>query len=85
MLVSQLNGIKLLLEPLDVFLFRHFHLLEDLLLSVQLSVEVLGPGNRLIHLVLEFHVLLLKDLNLTIGGVELYFTVFEGKYLVFEL
>ena len=85
MLVSQLNGVKLLLEPLNVFLFRHFHLLEDFFLSVQLTVEILGPGDRLIDLVLEFHVLLLKYLNLAISRVELDFTVFKRKYLVFEL
>ena len=85
MLVSQLNGIKLLLKPLNVFLFGHFHLLEDFFLSVQLTVEVFRPGDRLIDLVLEFHVLLLKYLNLAIGRVELDFTVFKRKYLVFEL
>ena len=54
-------------------------------MSVELTVEIFGPGDRLIDLVLEFHVLLLKYLNLAIGRVELDFTVFKRKYLVFEL
>jgi len=65
-LVTLLNGVQLLLELVDVFLFSHLHLLQDLLLRVKLAVQVLRLRDRLVHLVLELDVLLLKDLNLTV-------------------
>jgi hypothetical protein len=66
MLVPQLNSIQLLLEPLDVFFLCHLHLLQDFFLRVELSVEIFSTGYGFIYLMLELHVLLLKDLNLTI-------------------
>ena len=85
MLIAQLDRVKLFLEALDVFLLGHLHLLEDLLLRIEFSVEVFGSGDRLVHLVLELHVLLLKDLNLAIGRVKFDFAVLEEQHLVFEL
>lgn len=84
MLVSQFDRVKLLLETADVLFLGHFHLLQDLLLSVELSVEVLCPGNRLVDLVLELKVLLLQDLNLPVGRVQLNLSVLQGQDLIFE-
>ena len=85
MLVPLLDRVKLLLELGDVLLLRHFHLLEDLLLRVELAIKIFGLRDSLVDLVLELQVLLLKDLNLAIGGVQLDLVVFQGKDLVFEL
>ena len=84
MLIAQLNCVQLLLEALDVLLLGHLHLLEDFLLRVEFSVQVFGPRDRLIDLVLELHVLLLQDLNLAIGRVEFDLAVLEEKHLVLE-
>ena len=84
-LIAQLDCVKLFLEALDVLFFGHFHLLEDLFLRVEFSVQVFGPRDRLIDLVLEFHVLLLQDLNLAIGRVEFDLAVLEEEHLVLEL
>ena len=84
-LVTLLNRVELFLELVDVLLLGHLHLLEDLFLSVQLTVEVLGLGDRLVHLVLELQVLLLQQLDLPIGRVYLDFGVFKRQGLIFEL
>ena len=84
-LVSELNSVKLLLQPLNVLLFCHFHLLEDFLLRVKFTVEVLSAGYCFVDLMLEFQVLFLEDLNLTVCGIKLDFGVFEGQDLIFEL
>ena len=85
MLVSLLNRVKLLLQLRDVLLLRHFHLLEDFFLRVELTIQIFGLRDSLVDLVLELEVLLLKDLNLAICGVQLDLVVFQGKNLVFEL
>ena len=85
MLIAQLNCVQLLLEALDVLLLGRLHLLEDLLLRVEFSVQVFGSRDRLIDLVLELHVLLLQNLNLAIGRVEFYLAVLEEEHLVLEL
>lgn len=84
MLVSLLDRLEVLLELFDVLLFSHLHLSQDLLLRRQLTVEVLGPGDCIVDLVLEFEVLLLENLDLTVGRVELDLIVFECKHLVFK-
>jgi hypothetical protein len=58
-------------------------LLQDLFLSVELTVEVLGAGHSLVDLVLELEVLLLQDLNLAVGRVELDLAVLQSQDLVF--
>ena len=84
-LIAQLDCVQFFLEALDVLLLGHLHLLEDLLLRVEFSVQIFGPRDRLINLVLELHVLLLQDLNLAIGRVEFDLAVLEEKHLVLEL
>ena len=67
MLISLLYSVKLLLQLRDILFLGHFHLFEDFFLGIKLSIQILCLSNRLIDLVLEFEVLLLKDLDLTIG------------------
>ena len=66
-LVALLNGVELLFKLLDVFFLRHFHLLEDLFLRVQLTIQGLSSCDSVVDLMLELEVLLLQDLDLTIG------------------
>ena len=84
-LVSELDSVKLLLQPLNVLLLGHFHLLEDFFLRVKFTVEVLSSGNCFVDLMLEFQVLFLEDLNLTVCGIQLDLGVFEGEDLILEL
>lgn len=84
-LVALLDCVELLFELADILLLGHLHLLQNLLLRVQLAVQVLSLRHRLIDLVLELQVLLLKDLNLSIGRVQLDLCVFESQDLVLEL
>ena len=85
MLISELDSVKFLFEALDVLFLGHFHLLENFFLSVQLSVEIFCSSNGFVYLMLELQVLLLEDLNLAVGRVELDLAILEGKHLVFEL
>ena len=85
MLISELDSIKFLFEALDVLFFSHFHLLQNFFLSVQLSVEIFCSSNGFVYLMLELQVLLLEDLDLAVGRVELDLTILEGEHLVFEL
>ena len=85
MLVPALDVVQLFLQLVDVFLLRHLHLSEDLFLGVEFTVQVFSLGHGLVDLVLEFEVLLLKDLNLSVRRVQLYFRVFEGQKLIFQL
>ena len=78
-LVADLNGVQLLLEFLDVLLLGHLHLLEDLLLGVELTIEVFCLGDCLVDLVLELDVLLVQDLDLSIRSVELDLSILDGK------
>ena len=54
-------------------------------MRVELTIQIFGLCDSLVDLVLELEVLLLKDLNLAICGVQLDLVVFQGKNLVFEL
>ena len=85
MLVTDFNSVKLLFELIDILLLGHFHLFQDFLLSMQLAIEVLSLGHRFVNLVLEFDVLLMQYLDLTIGSIELNLSVFNGKDLVLEI
>ena len=78
-LVADLNGVQLLLEFLDVLFLGHLHLLEDLLLGVELTIEVFCLGDCLVDLVLELDVLLVQDLDLSIRSVELDLSILDGK------
>ena len=77
-LIAQLDCVQFFLEALDVLLLGHFHLLEDFFLCVKFTVEVLSSGNSFIDLMLEFQVLFLEDLNLTVCGIQLDLGVFQG-------
>ena len=78
-MVADLNGVQLLLEFLDVLFLGHLHLLEDLLLGVELTIEVFCLGDCLVDLVLELDVLLVQDLDLSIRSVELDLSILDGK------
>ena len=54
-------------------------------MCVELTIKIFRLCDSLVDLVLELEVLLLKDLNLAISGVQLDLVVFQGKDLVFEL
>jgi hypothetical protein len=56
--VTIVDAFELSPEFVDVLLLSGFHLLEDLLLGVKLTVKVLSLGKRLINLELEFPILL---------------------------
>ena len=84
-LVPKLNCVQLLLQPRDVLFLGNLHLFEDFLLGVELAVEIFCPCNCLVHLVLELQVLLLQNLNLAVGRVELDLRVFQGQNLVLQL
>ena len=85
MLVADLNGVKFLLELLDVLFLGHLHLLEDLLLGVELAIEVLCLGHRFVDLVLEFDVLLVEDLDLPVRSIELDLSVLDSEHLILEV
>ena len=82
MLISQFDSVELLLQLVDVIFLRHLHLLEDLLLRVQLSIEVLSLSDSLVDLMLELEVLLLEDLDLAVGRIKFDLSVLECKDLI---
>ena len=85
MLVALLNRVQLFLQLVDVLFLGHLHLAQDLLLGVQLSIKILSFGNRLVHLVLELNILLLEDLDLAVGRVQLDLAVLQSQHLILEL
>lgn len=85
MLVADLNGVEFLFELLDVLFLSHLHLLEDLLLGVEFTIEVLCLGNGFVDLVLEFDVLLVQDLDLPVCSVELDLSILDSEHLVLEV
>ena len=84
-LVADLNGVQLLLEFLDVLFLGHLHLLEDLLLGVELTIEVLRLGHGFVDLVLEFDILLVEDLDLPVRSVELDLAVLDSEHLILQV
>ena len=54
-------------------------------MSVELAIKVLSLGHSFVNLVLELKVLLLKDLNLSVGRVKLDLTIFQGQDLIFQV
>lgn len=83
-LIALLDHVQIFLKLVDILVFSLFHLLEDLFLHGKLTVQVLSSRNGLVDRVLELQVLLLEDLNLTIGRSKPYLTVFQPALCVFE-
>jgi len=65
-LVPDLDRVKLFFKLSNILFLSHFHLLEDFFLGVELSVQIFSFGYSFVDLVLEFQVLFLQDLNLTV-------------------
>ena len=85
MLVSDLDCVKFLFKFVDVLLLGHFHLLQDFLLSMQFTIEVFSLGYWFVYLVLEFDVLFMQYLDLSIGCIELDLSILYSKHLIFEV
>jgi len=83
-LVPDLDRVKLFFKLSNVLFLGHLHLLEDFFLGVELSVQIFSFGYSFVHLVLEFQVLFLQDLNLTVRWVQFNFRVFQGQNLIFQ-
>ena len=85
MLIAELDSVELFFQLIDVLFLSHFHLLENLLLCVQLSIEVLSLGDSFVDLMLELEVLLLEDLDLAVGRIKFNLNVLECKDLILQL